>query len=137
MFQRAELASLKQTTALRGDAKLSTWIYRIVKNVCTEACARERPAASLDERDETGRLHFEPSSHDRAFGDVELRDRLEKAIAMLSGEQRFLISAHYFAGHQYQDLAEILNMPMGTVKTHLHRAKERLREIMRSEVGTT
>jgi RNA polymerase sigma-70 factor, ECF subfamily len=116
--------------SFRGDAKLSTWIYRIVRNVCSESCVGERTAVSLDEHTEDGRLRYEPAVTDRAFGDVERRALLEKAIAGLSVEQRFLISAHYFGGQQYQELADILNMPIGTVKTQLHRAKERLREIM-------
>jgi RNA polymerase sigma-70 factor (ECF subfamily) len=116
--------------SFRGDAKLSTWIYRIVRNVCSEASGRERAMMSIDERTEEGRLHYEPSAADRAFGDLERRDLLEKAIARLPVDQRFLISAHYFGGLQYQELADILEMPMGTVKTLLHRAKQRLRDLI-------
>ena len=116
--------------SFRGDAKLSTWIYRIVRNVCTEACTRRRSTASLDERTEDGQLRYEPAALDRAFGDLERRDLLEKAIARLPVDQRFLISAHYFGGRQYQELADILEMPIGTVKTNLHRAKQRLRELI-------
>jgi RNA polymerase sigma-70 factor, ECF subfamily len=114
----------------RGDAKLSSWMYRIIRNVCNEAFHHERPTSSLDERDEDGRLRYEPVALDRAFNDLELRDRLEKAIARLPVEQRFLISAHYFGGQQYQELSDILEMPMGTVKTQLRRAKQRLRDAM-------
>ena len=121
--------------SFRGDAKLSTWIYRIVRNVCNEACTRERATTSLDERNENGQLRYEPAAFDRAFGDLERRDRLEKAIARLPVDQRFLISAHYFGGLPYQELSEILNAPMGTVKTQLHRAKQRLREIMGPGMG--
>ena len=58
-----------------------------------------------------------------SFGDLELRDRLEKAIAQLPGPQRLLIAAHYLEGVQYEALAEAMNIPLGTVKTHLYRAK--------------
>lgn len=112
--------------SFRGDAKLSTWIYRIVLNVCASA-SHERPVASLDERDDSGRLRYEPSAGDPAFHALEVRDELERAIVELPLEQRFLISAHYFGGRQYQELADILEMPIGTVKTQLHRAKARLR----------
>ena len=85
--------------SFRGDAKLSTWIYRIVRNVCNEACTHgRRSPTSLDERTEDGQLRYEPAALDRAFGDLERRDRLEKAIARLPVDQRFLISAHYFGG---------------------------------------
>lgn len=96
-------------------------------NVCTDAAARARPGVSLDDRDEDGRLCYEPSAQDIAFHTMEMRDALEHAIAQLPVEQRFVISAHYFGGQQYQELADILEVPMGTVKTLLHRAKARLR----------
>jgi RNA polymerase sigma-70 factor, ECF subfamily len=113
----------------RGHARLSTWIYRIVQNVCRDT-RDQPPAASLDERDEGGGLRHDPGVHDAAFRHLELRDQLEKAIGMLPLEQRFLISAHYFGGRQYQELADILGIPMGTVKTQLHRAKARLRLLL-------
>src|SRR5438094_2385377 len=62
----------------RGEARLSTWIYRIVANVCAQPHAS--PAASLDGNDTAERATAAP---DRRFGDLELRDRLEKAIARL------------------------------------------------------
>src|SRR5438552_12538635 len=61
----------------RGDARLSTWIYRIVINVCTQDKGAARPAVSLD--DPNARVPV-ASTVDRGFGDLELRDRLEKAI---------------------------------------------------------
>jgi RNA polymerase sigma-70 factor (ECF subfamily) len=122
--------------SFRGESKLSTWIFRIVRNVCVEERRKERVNASLDERDGDGRLKYHPPpATDRSFADFELRDRLEKAIALLPAEARFLIAAHYFGGRQYQDLADILGLPMGTVKTNLHRAKQQLRAIMQVETA--
>jgi RNA polymerase sigma-70 factor (ECF subfamily) len=116
--------------SFRGDAKLSTWIFRIVRNVCADARANAQPMASLDERRQDGQLKLDPPAVDHAFRDVEIRDRLEKAIAQLPVDVRFLISARYFGDQQYQELAEILGIPIGTVKANLHRAKQRLRAIM-------
>jgi RNA polymerase sigma-70 factor (ECF subfamily) len=114
----------------RGDAKLSTWIYRIVQNVCSEARGRRRHAEVPLEsgRDESPRR--EPGRPDAAFAELELRDRLEKAVAQLPENYRLLIAAHYMKGVQYEALAEALGIPLGTVKTHLHRAKRRLRELL-------
>ena len=112
----------------RGDARLSTWIYRIVANVCSEARGRRRPEEPLERRD--GSARPESAAADGAFADVELRDRLEKAIARLPENYQVLIAAHYLQGVQYDALAEALGLPLGTVKTHLHRAKRRLRELM-------
>src|ERR1051325_6731156 len=111
----------------RGEARLSTWIYRIVANVCLQD--HGRPAAPLSLEDERARPKTMPSGADRQFSDLELRDRLEKAIARLPANYRLLIAAHYLNGIQYEDLAEALEMPLGTVKTQLHRSEEHTSEL--------
>jgi RNA polymerase sigma-70 factor, ECF subfamily len=108
----------------RGEARLSTWIFRIVSNVCHEA--RSRRTAEIP----GAQPIREPGRSDGAFTDLELRDRLDKAIAQLPDQYRLLIAAHYLDGVQYEALAEALEIPIGTVKTHLHRAKRRLRELL-------
>ena len=111
----------------RGDAKLSTWMYRIVFNVCCENRARRRPREQpLDPGG--GRPAIDPAGIDTAFGELELRDRLEQAMDGLPENYRFLIAAHYLQGIQYEALAAALDIPLGTVKTHLYRAKRLLRE---------
>lgn len=108
----------------RGDARLSTWIFRIVSNVCSQA--RSRRTAEVP-----GAVPLrEPGSADASFAELELRDRLDKAIAQLPENYRLLIAAHYLKGVQYEALAEALDIPVGTVKTHLYRAKRRLRELL-------
>ena len=107
----------------RGEARLSTWIFRIVSNVCAQDQSRKRHEVSASPVREPGR-------DDAAFAELELRDRLDKAIAQLPENYRVLIAAHYLRGVQYEALAEALDMPVGTVKTHLYRAKRRLRELL-------
>src|SRR5204862_8077870 len=109
-----------------------TWIYRIVANVCLQDPGRAPQALSLD--DERTRQRTMPSAPDRQFGDLELRDRLEKAIARLPANYRLLIAAHYLRGVQYDGLAEALDLPLGTVKTQLHRAKQQLRRLFETEL---
>jgi RNA polymerase sigma-70 factor (ECF subfamily) len=115
----------------RGDAKLSTWIFRIVVN----ALSQERPelaSVSLDD-DDADRPRREPIADDRAFGDLVMKDRLRKAIERLPVPYQVLVNGHYLKGMRYEDLAEALDMPMGTVKTHLHRAKRQLRRLLETE----
>ena len=115
----------------RGEAKLSTWIYRIVFNVCSQVRSRVRPVELPLDRGE-GHRPIDPGGIDASFGDFELRDRLEHAMATLPDNYRFLVAAHYLQGVDYKALAEALDMPIGTVKTHLHRAKRLLRERLTS-----
>jgi RNA polymerase sigma-70 factor (ECF subfamily) len=119
----------------RGEARLSTWIYRIVANVCVYDHARPPATMPLDPVDTDRRREREALSvSDRRFGDLELRDRLEKAIARLPANYRLLVAAHYLQGIQYEELAEALQLPLGTVKTQLHRAKQQLRRLLETEL---
>jgi RNA polymerase sigma-70 factor, ECF subfamily len=120
----------------RGHARLSTWIYRIASNLVFEERRAERlPEISLDETipgSDTPRV--DPGVVDRSFDDVELRDRLHKAIGQLPLRYQLLVNGHYLDGMRYEDLAESLQLPMGTVKTHLHRAKRLLRHALERDL---
>lgn len=114
----------------RGEARLSTWIYRIVANVCMQDRAHDPVPGSVVSLDDANARVRTPAAADRQFGDLELKDRLEKAIAQLPAQQRLLVAAHYLKGVQYEDLAEALKLPLGTVKTQLYRAKQQLRRLL-------
>ena len=118
----------------RGEARLSTWIFRIVANLCAqERSRRAETELSLDATGDERRVP-EPSVQASAITDLELRDRLEKAIARLPPSYRVLIAGHYLQGARYEDLADALNVPLGTVKTQLHRAKRQLRRLLETEL---
>jgi RNA polymerase sigma-70 factor (ECF subfamily) len=86
---------------------------------------------SLD--DESPAARVRPVADDRAFGDLLVRDRLHKAIERLPVQYQVLVNGHYLKGMKYEELAAALDMPMGTVKTHLHRAKRQLRQLLETE----
>jgi RNA polymerase sigma-70 factor, ECF subfamily len=115
----------------RGQAKLSTWIYRVVANVCLAEGATptriEVPAeAAADEQHAPRQI----ATHDESFSRFELRERLSKALARLPPNYRLLVAAHYLKGVQYEDLAGAMDMPLGTLKTHLYRARQQLRKLL-------
>lgn len=133
LAQEAFLRVHKGLPYFREEARLSTWIYRIVANLL----AQERPdlaTVSLDATfDDSDEPRVQPGADDRAFGDMMLRDRLDKAIRRLPVPYQVLVNGHYLKGLRYEDLAEALNLPLGTVKTHLHRAKRQLRHLLVTE----
>jgi RNA polymerase sigma-70 factor (ECF subfamily) len=117
----------------RGESALGTWIYRIVTNVAFELRGRERfHDQSLDD-DEPRRPA--PGTVDRAFSDLELRDRLAKAMEHLPPHYRVLVHGHYVNGIKYEELAAALRIPVGTVKTQLFRAKRRLRRVLEGDLA--
>jgi RNA polymerase sigma-70 factor, ECF subfamily len=136
LSQEAFLRVYRGLPYFRGEARLATWIYRIVSNLVYEERRSERlPDLSLDEV-EPGRdsPRLDPGAPDRAFEDVELRDRLHKAIDRLPLQYQLLVNGHYLNGMRYEDLSDALQLPMGTVKTHLHRAKRMLRRLLERDL---
>jgi RNA polymerase sigma-70 factor, ECF subfamily len=123
----------KGLPSFRGESSLSTWLFRITRNVCAEVRDQRQFLQSLDtvDDDRLPRIHL--GMPDRAFADLELRDRLDKALAQLPSAVRFMVSAHYLGGQKYEDLAQALDLPIGTLKAHLHRAKRRLRALLEGE----
>jgi RNA polymerase sigma-70 factor (ECF subfamily) len=121
----------------RGEARFSTWLYRIVANLCHQApqSGRVREVPLDAQAGESGHPRPELGARDTAFTDLELRDQLQKALATLPSQHRLLVAGHYLEGVSYEDLAEMFDVPLGTVKTTLHRAKRRLRRVLETSLG--
>jgi RNA polymerase sigma-70 factor (ECF subfamily) len=115
--------------SFRGEARLSTWIYRITANLL----AAERREPATEPLEGTGGARRELGAADRTFDELTLRDRMEKAILRLPANYQVLVNGHYLKGLRYEELAEALDLPLGTVKTHLHRAKRQLRHLLETE----
>jgi RNA polymerase sigma-70 factor (ECF subfamily) len=130
LAQEVFLRVHKGLPAFRGESSLSTWLFRITRNVCAEVRDQRQFLESLDAVDDDRQPRINLGTADRAFADLELRDRLDKALAQLPSAVRFMVSAHYLGGQKYEDLAQALDMPIGTLKAHLHRAKQRLRALL-------
>ena len=121
--------------SFRGDARLSTWICRIAINVSADARARAPRETSLDAAPTGASPPPAIVVSDPSFAALELRDRVAKGMALLSERSRLVLTLHYFAGRGYEEIAEALQVPLGTVKTHLHRAKQELRAILEGRSG--
>ena len=116
----------------RGEAKLTTWIFRIVLNLLSQDAGKRRASREVALDPEVP--GHQPRALDRSLNDLEMRDRLEKAMARLPADYRLLIAGHYLHDVKYEDLAEALDIPIGTVKTHLHRAKKQLRALLETDL---
>ena len=107
--------------AYDGRAAPSTWLYTIARNTCLSALRAEsyRKASSLSQA-------AEPS----ASGAGWLKLELEQCLSRLPEMQREVITLFYLEEKSIEDVAQILDIPEGTVKSHLHRARRALGEIM-------
>jgi RNA polymerase sigma-70 factor, ECF subfamily len=107
----------------RFEARFSTWIYRIAFNAW-QSEARKKREVALELDDDSL-----PDSTDsfEEMPDIVARMDLERAIATLSDGERAAIAACYYADLSHEEASEALGMPLGTVKTHVMRAKAKLK----------
>jgi RNA polymerase sigma-70 factor (ECF subfamily) len=119
----------------RGEARVSTWIYRIVVSTCLqEAAGRAGPGSAGAEAGDPGsRLRLPPRSGERRLSDSRWVGQLEQAIARLPVNYRLLIAGYGLEGIQFDDLGDALQLPPGTARMHVHRAKRQLRRLLDTE----
>lgn len=115
----------------RGDSSLSTWIYRIAKNTCNDFLRkRKEKFLSIDDEDAKIQVKDDSYSPEKKTEKKELGKLLEKAIAELDENSRTVLVLYEFENMSYDEIAKILDLPPGTVKSRLNRAREKLRNIL-------
>lgn len=130
LAQEVFLRAYRGLVGFEGRSRFSTWVYRIAYNVFLNHRSRTKQFTALPEGFEarSGRAE-EPQSH------ADLRRDLDAAIATLPERYRAVVTLYYLQDVSYPEIAEILSLPLGTVKTHLHRAKRLLRTQMHGWEG--
>ena len=114
----------------RGQSRFRTWLYRITTNLCYNRLPGLRRSLSDfgdDVLPEVAESEESASNPLRAVESSESRALLHRAIDQLEANYKILIVMRYHDELSYEEIAGLLNLPLGTVKTGLYRAKEKLR----------
>jgi len=126
--QETMLRAFRAFESFRRDAQFSTWITKIAMNVCVDALRKRRDALSLDAlREETGYdVADEKKNVYAALEEKERKRLLQEALSRLPADMRQMIVLRDMQGMSYDEIADALDMPLGTVKSRLNRAREKL-----------
>lgn len=122
-LQETWFAIVKGISRLQDAAAFPRWAYRILSYGCAD-CIRKRQR----QRKLSDRLAVEARGGQQTPEDKH--DSLKSALARLPGEQRALLSLRYAEGYGTGEIADILGVPEGTVKSRLYHAREQLRQLM-------
>jgi RNA polymerase sigma-70 factor (ECF subfamily) len=127
--QDALLSAYRAAGSFRGDARVSTWLHRIVVNACLDRVRRRqaRPTVALPPDDAVA----EPTD---AIAHRELTVDLETALAQLPVEQRLALVLVDVYGYRVDEVAAILDVAPGTIKSRCARGRARLAGILRPEL---
>lgn len=136
IVQEAFVRALTNLDRFDVRFRFSTWVFTIAKRLYVNACQRHKPtynsdivgAARSDRRPETG------VDHDEASGIT--RDALQSALLTLPEEQREVVVLFHQLDWPIATIAQYMDMPEGTVKSHLHRGRRKLREVLESSEDT-
>ena len=130
------VAAFRAITDFKAKSSFFTWLYRIAINHC-----KNYLASSIRTRDAENRYRIEQPSGEIPAEDYERNpqsmllakefvEHMEEALATLPPEQRLVLALCEFQGLSYQEIAEILECPIGTVRSRLSRARTALQEIL-------
>lgn len=130
--------SIHQSLAsFREASKLSTWVFRVAKNHCLNRLkylrrrGRGRSFAVEDVAEDSLQAAVPDLGHpDDALVRKDQAAIVHRAIAQLDDDQRALVVLREIEGMAYEEIAGVVDLPIGTVKSRLHRARERLAEIV-------
>ncbi|MDQ2077017.1 RNA polymerase sigma factor [Marinimicrobium sp. ABcell2] len=126
LAQEAFIKAYAALPAYRAEAKFSTWLYRITFNIAANRWrAKKLQWCQLDERDQQDEASNE-------VHDFAVKRDVEAAIRQLSAPQQLAIKLSFEDGFSHSEVAEIMGVPLGTVKTHVLRGKQKLEQLLAS-----
>ena len=143
LAQETVVKVLNALESYRPEYKFSSWIFKIANNAAIDHLRRKEldtlsldgaPDAVTSERREGTSLQIAAQSESplQELEARELGEVIERAIAQLRPEYRSCILLRHVQGYAYEEIANMLDLPLGTVKTYIHRARSELRTLLES-----
>lgn len=128
VMQVVYLKAYQGLNGFRGEAKFSTWLYQIARREALDATSRRR-RESVDV-DEVTLPAPAADAADAPLRERDTREWLDGAMGEIDEAYRTAIELRYMAEKSYEEIAAIMNLPEGTVKTYVHRGKLELKRIL-------
>ncbi len=140
LAQEAYVRVWRAWARIDPEARLEGWLYQIVKNLYIDLLRRRKgpKVYSLDEpmatsEGEVARDRPDPTADvERTVLDASLDRRIQQSLLALSADLRMVVVLADIEGYGYEEIAEMIGVPIGTIKSRLHRARHALRERLAS-----
>jgi RNA polymerase sigma-70 factor (ECF subfamily) len=135
IVQDAFINAYQSLASFKGDAEFYTWLYRIAFNSAVSYRRRRRLLVSLESgREGEGAIDpLDPSEETRPEAAIERADderTVQNALNRLSPEHRTVLVLKEIDGLKYEEIADVLDVPIGTIRSRIHRARLELRDLL-------
>jgi RNA polymerase sigma-70 factor (ECF subfamily) len=139
LTQDAFMRLVRALPQYTGESRFTTWLYRLVVNLGRDELRRRGrqvplapPADAADDLDPLAAVADDDRWADpaAALDSQEMRAEVRRALAQLDEHHRLVLTLYYFDDMKYTDIAEVLDLPLNTVKSHIRRGKERLAALL-------
>jgi RNA polymerase sigma-70 factor, ECF subfamily len=128
ILQETFIQVYRFAASFRGESKLFTWLYRIATNECTTHFRKNKMRLNHTNHID-GNLPGERSETDLEKGDVILH-KFQQAIQQLPEKQKIVFNLRYYDEMSYEDIGQILNSSVNTLKTNYHYASEKIKQYL-------
>lgn len=133
LLQNTFLKAWTNMEYFRGEAKLSTWLYKIAINECITFLTRQRNQNHIS-LDDTDAFLLERLKGDEYFDGDEAQFKLQQAILTLPEKQRLVFHMKYFDEMKYEEMSEILGTSVGALKASYHHAVKKVEEFLTNDI---
>ncbi len=130
MLQESMLKAWRKLKSFKQTSSFSTWLHRIAANTCLDAIRKRKDSSvSMEVMEEKGRHLTDDTSADFTERSIQ-KDMIQDALQDLKERERLIIILKDVQGYSYEEIADILSCPMGTVRSRLSRARVTMAEIL-------
>jgi len=133
LLQNTFLKAWLNIEYFRGEAKLSTWLYKIAVNECLTFLHRQRMMNNVS-LDQTDVFLLDRLKGDEYFDGDQAQMKLQEAILRLPDKQRLVFTLKYYDEMKYDDMSEVLGTSVGALKASYHHAVKKVEEFLTREV---
>ena len=130
--QEACLAAWQGLPFFRGDSAFATWLYRLTSNACVDLLRKENrhQGPSLDDETVSAEVPDPTPTPEKAVEQQERRRQIEAGLQTLSPEHREVLILREIQQLSYDEIADVLSLDLGTVKSRINRGRRQLREFL-------
>lgn len=130
LLQNCFIKAWKNIDNFRGDAKLSTWLYKIAVNESINFLNKEKQRLSISTDEEMASALVNRLEADPYFDGNDIQLALQKAIASLPEKQRLVFNMRYFDEMKYEEMSEVLGTSVGALKASYHHAVKKIEDAL-------